>query len=603
MVNGHFSKYPVMFGRFRLLGEIGSGGMAVVYRAEMRSLRGFSKMVAVKILHMHLIENSEQRQLFFNEARLGGFLHHPNIVEIYDFNEQDKRYFLAMEFVNGPTFHQVLRAHRAAGHPVPLDVALQLMIQTCHGLDYAHKAVDNKGRTLKMVHRDLKPSNILVNQYGQVKIADFGVARAVSNINLTDTVASGMIKGTIRYLSPEQACSRRSLDHRSDLFAAGLILYEFLANRFFYEGLQQELILQMARQADIAGPLKLLPEMAFREQIIDLLTCALAPRQENRFDSGMEMAKAMEKILARLPRRTELTDWLRNMDRLKTRVLENNGRGSDDPVPSKLSESTELVPKHVREYFARLFSSRHESKPAGEPSAGTPEKHAKTCREETDPSTNCVVQDLKSSRRDWWNTPLNSRPDYSIGSGKTKEKLTAAEEEDRMSAMWRFLASMAKNPSQWDSEPGQNTITQLFNTPRHTLYDTGANIFDQKPASKQAENKIDDSSDDSSGKKNPDAAPLSASHFFRGPLPKLKNVDTFLKIFSPAGRQSPAAPTSNAADYIEQGWAAWRRGEYEEAVRQWDKAEAIDSELVNTSNGKMIKVLREHVLSGRSSKA
>ncbi len=301
---------PMDFGRFRLLREIGYGGMATVYLAEMVGMEGFRKLVAIKILNRQHPEQDEFAKLFISEARLGGFLSHPNIVETRDFGQQHGRLFLAMEYVEGPTLSPLLYAHREANRSIPPQVALQIMIQVCAGLDHAHHARDNLGRPLKMVHRDLKPSNILISQHGLAKIADFGVARATSNVEHTQL--SGMIKGTVRYLSPEQAWGSRMLDQRSDVFGVGIILYETLTLRHLYNGDTPQKIIRAAQDAEIAPALARVPRIPHRDMFLAVLNKALAREPADRFPSARAMGVALDRILARFRRPPPLADWIRS---------------------------------------------------------------------------------------------------------------------------------------------------------------------------------------------------------------------------------------------------------------------------------------------------
>jgi serine/threonine protein kinase len=299
------------FGRYRLLKKLGAGGMATVYQAEMQGMGGFSKLVALKIVHPHLAMQPDFSQMFVGEARLGGLLSHPNIVETFDFGEQDGQLYLAMSYVSGPTVEDLLRIHRDHALPLPLDVALQLMVQVCRGLEYAHQATDHGGEPLNMVHRDLKPSNLLVDRHGLVKLADFGVARATSN--LMHTQYSGLVKGTTRYMSPEQAWGHRDLDFRSDLFAVGLILYELITLEPVYSGATVEIIARRAQDANVGPQLERLPAHPFRPALKAALERALAEKPSDRHRSAGELARELEGLLARLHQRTDLRDWLESL--------------------------------------------------------------------------------------------------------------------------------------------------------------------------------------------------------------------------------------------------------------------------------------------------
>jgi serine/threonine protein kinase len=168
-----------------------------------------------------------------NEARIGGLLHHDNIVDVLEFDRADDQYYLAMEYVDGLTLADILRICRRRRVQLPHFAVVAIALGVCRGLHHAHRLRDHEGLPLRLVHRDLKPSNIIVNRGGTPKILDFGIAKATSNLVTTTTGAS--IKGTPRYMSPEQITGNNSLDPRSDLFSLGAILYELITLRPAFE--------------------------------------------------------------------------------------------------------------------------------------------------------------------------------------------------------------------------------------------------------------------------------------------------------------------------------------------------------------------------------
>ncbi len=298
----------IRFGRYRLLDELGEGGMAVVYRALMEGPDGFSKMVALKLIHGDFSRDAGLMGQCVSEARLGGVLSHPNIVEILDYGKEQGRFYLAMEYVDGPTLSQVIRYQRKQRARIPVGVVLEMLAQVCRGLGYAHRATDLEGRPLRLVHRDLKPSNVLVNLHGVTKIADFGVARAETNV--LRTVTNRYIKGTGPYMSPEQAWGSSDLDHRSDLFSAGIILFELLALDFLYEGRTIEVALRQAQDADVVPRFVRIPPSPHRDALIELLSRALAKNPDERYQTGDEMADALEALRATVAATGSLRRWL-----------------------------------------------------------------------------------------------------------------------------------------------------------------------------------------------------------------------------------------------------------------------------------------------------
>jgi len=222
------------FGGYRLTHLLGKGGMASVYRAVRSGPMGFAKEVAIKRIHDALMDNEAILKGLINEARIGGQLKHPNIVEIYEFNKVDETYYLAMEFVDGWTLDKVVKLSREFKMPVPPTVVLQVGKELCDGLDYAHNLESLDGIAVKLVHRDMKPANIILSRYGTAKIMDFGIAKAETN--LFKTTMADVTKGTPHYMSPEQVAGASDLSGTSDIFALGGLLYELVTGKVLFVG-------------------------------------------------------------------------------------------------------------------------------------------------------------------------------------------------------------------------------------------------------------------------------------------------------------------------------------------------------------------------------
>ncbi len=226
------SDLPIDFGRYRLQRVLGEGGMARVYLSEKSGPMGFSTHVALKIVKRKAGKRSEFVSLLTREAVIGGFLRHPNIVATLDFDQVEGHYYIAMEYVEGRTMEDLIRAARRREEPFPALLALDIVVQMCRGLSYAHSLCDRDGKPLNIIHRDVKPGNIMVSTHGVAKITDFGIAKA--SVETGVVTATNVVRGTPLYMSPEQATGR-PLDHRSDLFALGLILFEMLTGRRLFE--------------------------------------------------------------------------------------------------------------------------------------------------------------------------------------------------------------------------------------------------------------------------------------------------------------------------------------------------------------------------------
>lgn len=223
---------PIDFGRYRLVSILGEGGMARVYRAERIGPMGFRPEVALKIVKRKAGKKTEFVSLLTREAVIGGFLRHPNIVATVDFDQVESHYYIAMEYVEGTTLEELMRVAWRDGGRFPPVLAVDVMAQVCRGLGYAHSLLDRDGRPLQIIHRDIKPGNIMVSRHGIAKITDFGIAKA--SVETGVVTATNVVRGTPLYMSPEQATGR-PLDHRSDLFSVGLILYELLTGRRLFE--------------------------------------------------------------------------------------------------------------------------------------------------------------------------------------------------------------------------------------------------------------------------------------------------------------------------------------------------------------------------------
>ncbi|RYE83870.1 MAG: serine/threonine protein kinase, partial [Myxococcales bacterium] len=221
---------PRSLGKYHLIAELGHGGMADVYLAAARGPAGFSKLQVIKQLRPALAENQEVLAMFLDEARLAARLNHPNVVQTFEVEQQDEGgCFIAMEYLDGQPLDRVLRrAKKQGGLPVPM--VLRVLIDTLAGLHHAHELLDYDGRPLRVVHRDVSPQNIFVTYEGQVKVVDFGIAKAANGS--TETRA-GVLKGKLAYMPPEQAIGG-AVDARTDLFAVGVLLVEGLTGQKFW---------------------------------------------------------------------------------------------------------------------------------------------------------------------------------------------------------------------------------------------------------------------------------------------------------------------------------------------------------------------------------
>lgn len=209
-----------------LIRKVAEGGMGTVYEAEQLGPSGFSKRIALKVIHPHLAERQEFLQLFIDEAKLSANLMHGNIVQIYQLGEVNGQYFIAMEYIQGPTLRSVIDRHNELGRPIPATMVAYIGSRLCRALDFAHNAVGPDGNRLDVVHRDVSPGNVMITWDGHIKLGDFGIAKARTSF---DPASEQHIRmGKKRYMSPEQVLGT-IVDARSDVFSLGVVLYELLA--------------------------------------------------------------------------------------------------------------------------------------------------------------------------------------------------------------------------------------------------------------------------------------------------------------------------------------------------------------------------------------
>jgi serine/threonine protein kinase len=280
--------------RYRVIEKLESGGMAEVFRAESEGLQGFRKQVAIKRVLPHLSSKKKFISMFLDEARLSAQLSHSNCVQVFDIGVGDNAFFIVMEFVDGANLKSIVEHIKKSGHDFPVEHAVYLSLELCKGLAYAHELTDNNGVPLHIVHRDMSPPNVLITKHGEVKIVDFGLAKANSQLEKSEP---GIIKGKFSYLSPEAAMGQE-VDLRTDIFAVGIILWELLAGQRLFLGdtdFQTVKRVQAAQVPSISQINKRVPPELER-----ILNKALARDPAQRYgkarDLGMELSKFMFKF-------------------------------------------------------------------------------------------------------------------------------------------------------------------------------------------------------------------------------------------------------------------------------------------------------------------
>lgn len=280
------------FGRFELLLEMGSGGMATLYLARIRGPQNFEKLIAIKKIHDHLSREEEFVDMFLDEARISAMIHHPNVVQIFDLGSIDGAYFIAMEYIHGQDFAQLLRAViRTRNETYRWPYAARIVADAAAGLHAAHELVDAEGKPLGLVHRDVSPQNLLVTYDGYAKVVDFGIAFAAEKISHTSV---GTLKGKASYMSPEQSRGK-PVDRRSDVFALGILLFESTClKRLFREDSEAATLLRVG-EADVPRPRSIRPDLPV--ELEHIILKALAKDPDDRFESAAQMQQAIEQLL------------------------------------------------------------------------------------------------------------------------------------------------------------------------------------------------------------------------------------------------------------------------------------------------------------------
>ncbi len=275
-------------GRYEVLVQLASGGMATVYVARAQGVAGFERLVAIKVLHPHLAHDDEFISMFLDEARLAARIRHPNVVPTLDISDsQGDGYFLVMEYIEGDHLGAVLReAARGAARIAP-PVVMRMVIDALEGLGAAHSLTDQSGQALSLVHRDISPHNIMLGTDGVARITDFGVAKA--EIRLSST-RDGQFKGKLAYMAPEQA-SNGTADQRSDLFSMGIVLWESLTGRRLFRADNNGELLNRLLNSPIPALSEYVPELSALD---DVLKKALAREPSERFQTAGEFVEAIE---------------------------------------------------------------------------------------------------------------------------------------------------------------------------------------------------------------------------------------------------------------------------------------------------------------------
>lgn len=328
-------------GRYAVIDRVGAGGMAEVFRCRQRGLGGFDKTVIIKRILPNLLEDPEFINMFLDEARLAANLNHPNIVQVFEIDQVDGVPFIVMEYVNGPTLGQVLRAATSLGK-LHFGHVVKLLSGVCEGLHYAHHAVDPTGQPLGVVHRDVSPHNVIISLDATPKLLDFGVAKARGRLAASQV---GTLKGKLRYMAPEQISSAEgAVDLRADVYSIGVCLYLATTGRLPFRGDNDAAVLHAVLHEPLTPPSRLVPQ--YPPELEKLVLWAMARKPAERCPDAATLHQALEEVVASGPLSSNkrlVAAWLGElMPEINKVALA--GQSSATPVSVSLAPRVEGTP-------------------------------------------------------------------------------------------------------------------------------------------------------------------------------------------------------------------------------------------------------------------
>jgi serine/threonine-protein kinase len=337
--------------RYRITERVAAGGMAEVFRGVAESMRGFKKNIAIKRILPSLTKNKKFVAMFLDEARLSLALQHANIVQVFDIGHTEDTYFIVMEYVDGVDLKSLLEWRRRINRRVPIAHSLYMALEICKGLAYAHEVHNPEtGGLMGIVHRDISPPNVLISKQGEVKVVDFGLAKATSQVEITDP---GVVKGKMSYLSPE-AARGEEVDHRADIFAVGILLYELLTGKRLFYGETDYQTVELVRNAKIP-PIK--PQNPQVEpELEDIVRKALAKRKEDRYQNATDIQDA----LAQYAYSRGLKVIARDIAELVRQCLEDRRMQSGEGKPK-----TSIIDHLLQDEIAKFTSVDDDEQDAG----------------------------------------------------------------------------------------------------------------------------------------------------------------------------------------------------------------------------------------------
>ena len=303
-------KHAPKLARYEVLGRLATGGMAEVWLARTVGIAGFEKLVVIKTILPTLAESAQFVSMFVNEARLAAMLSHPNCVQIFDLGQEGTTLYIAMEYIEGFSFSRLLKRARMQSVPVSESLIARIIMDAASGLDYAHRLKDREGRHVGLVHRDVSPDNLLVGFSGQVKVVDFGIAKAATPMVLAAATSVGMVKGKHGYIAPEYLLGR-PVDGRADVFALGVVLYRALTGKRPFPGDSEAAISIAVLETEPRPPVEVVPTL--NPALSAVVMMALQKDPATRFESARAMRQAIEVAVGRAAENEDVAELMNTL--------------------------------------------------------------------------------------------------------------------------------------------------------------------------------------------------------------------------------------------------------------------------------------------------
>ncbi len=353
---------PVLYGKYQLLDLLARGGMAEVFKAKSHGVEGFEKVLVIKRILPELSRNPQFVEMFINEAKIAVSLSHANIVQVFDLGKADDTYFIAMEYVAGYDLATILRRGRRFGRPLPPELVVFVASELAKGLDYAHRRRDANMKPLNIVHRDVSPQNVLISFEGEVKLTDFGIAKARTIVR--DETEAGVLKGKYAYMAPEQATGA-PVDARTDLYALGVVLYESLAGKNPFEHDSAYETIRRVREGDVRRLHKAVSELS--PELADIVERAMARDPAQRHANAGRLYEELVQFLYSSGRRVgghDLASYVADL-----REVSEAGRGSSEAARLRAEFATDNASSYTPEATPVEVPFGRPARPSGTPAS------------------------------------------------------------------------------------------------------------------------------------------------------------------------------------------------------------------------------------------